>query len=81
MEELQISCVEIRRELSNYFEGDVSSEVRARIELHIEACNGCRAVFDGMKNVIRLVESQEVLELPLGFSRRLYERLRARTVC
>ena len=81
MEELQISCEEVRRELSNYIDDDVSFELRVRIDSHVQECRGCCAVFDGMKNVVRLVGEDDVIELPRGFSRRLYERVRSRTTC
>jgi Putative zinc-finger len=70
-----ISCTEVRRELSNYLENDVTAELRARIEQHVLSCTGCKAVYDGMRNVLRLVTASEIIELPKGFSLRLYRRL------
>lgn len=70
-----ISCAEVRHELSNYLENDVTTELRARIEQHVLTCTGCKAIYDGVKNVLRLVTSSEVIELPPGFSLRLYRRL------
>ena len=70
-----ISCAEVRRELSNYVENDVTPELRARIEQHVPSCSGCKAVYDGMRNVLKLVSTTEIIELPRGFSRRLYRRL------
>jgi hypothetical protein len=72
----EISCQEVRRELSNYIEEDVGPTLRAQIEAHVEACGGCRAVYDGVRNILRLVGGGEVLELPQGFSKRLLERIR-----
>ena len=73
----EITCQEVRRELSNYIEDDVSPALRAQIEAHVERCRGCRAVYDGVRNIVRLVGGGEVLELPQGFSKRLLERIRA----
>jgi predicted anti-sigma-YlaC factor YlaD len=70
-----ITCAEVRRELSNYIEDDVSLELRARIDQHVSACPGCKAVFDGVRNVLTLVSTGDVIELPRGFSARLYRRL------
>ena len=70
-----ISCQEVRRELSNYIENDVTVELRARIEQHVISCGGCQAVYDGVRNVLRLISSSEIIELPGGFSLRLYRRL------
>ena len=69
-----ITCSELRRELSNYIEDDVSLELRARIDQHVEICPDCRAIFDGVRNLITLVSTGELIELPRGFSARLYRR-------
>jgi predicted anti-sigma-YlaC factor YlaD len=72
---VEISCAEVRRELCNYIDDDVSAQLRKRIERHIAQCHGCRALFDGINNVLQLVASGEVFQLPPGFSRRLRERI------
>ncbi|HKD13528.1 MAG TPA: zf-HC2 domain-containing protein, partial [Candidatus Angelobacter sp.] len=70
-----ISCAQVRHELSNYIENDVTLELRARIEQHVQSCTGCKAIYDGVRNVLSLVSSSEIIELPRGFSLRLYRRL------
>ena len=70
-----ISCVEVRHELSNYIENDITPELRLRIEQHVISCGGCKAVYDGVRNVLRLVSASEIIELPSRFSLRLYHRL------
>lgn len=72
-----ISCGEVRRELSNYLEDDVTPELRDRIEQHVLSCPGCKAVYNGVRNVLSLVSGADVIELPSGFSMRLYRRLAA----
>lgn len=72
-----ISCQEVRRELSNYIDDEVTPELRARIEEHVRTCTGCKALYDGVRNVLTLVGSGDIIELPRGFSLRLFQRLRA----
>jgi len=72
---MKVSCSEVRLELVNYMEDDVDAELRSRIERHFRECDGCYALYDRIRKVVRLVGSTEVIELPVGFSRRLYERL------
>jgi predicted anti-sigma-YlaC factor YlaD len=72
---VEISCREVRRELSNYIDDDISPELRERVERHIAYCNGCRALFDGINNVLQLVATGEIFQLPAGFSRRLRHRI------
>ena len=72
---LEIDCYQVRRELSDYLEGDLTPELRVRIEDHLERCKHCTAVYDGMKNVVQLLSDERAIELPKGFSERLYRRL------
>lgn len=70
-----ISCGGVRREISNYIESDVTPELRFRMEAHLRFCPECKAVYDGMRNVLTLIRARDVIELPSGFSLRLYRRL------
>jgi anti-sigma factor (TIGR02949 family) len=74
---MQISCREVRRELADYMEGDIDEDMRARIEQHFRECDGCSVMYDSIRKVIRLVGASDVIELPAGFSQRLYARLSA----
>ena len=78
LEKLGISCAEVRRELSNYIENDLAIELCERIEAHVARCEGCRAVFDGVKNIVCLMGAEEMIEPPPQFSRKLYDRVRKR---
>lgn len=72
---IEIDCYQVRWELSDYLEGDLAPELRLRIEQHLHTCGHCRAVYDGLRNIVRLLGDEEVIELPEGFSQRLYKRL------
>ena len=72
---VEIDCYQVRRELSDYLEGDVSPELRLRIEDHLAGCTHCAAIYDGMRNVVQLLGSERMIEMPEGFSQRLYQRL------
>jgi len=54
--------------------------LRRQMEQHFSTCPGCTAMYDGVRNVIKLVSDGHVLELPQGFSQRLYARLAAHSV-
>ena len=70
-----VSCEEVWREISNYLEGEVDANLRAAMEEHFGGCKHCTAVLDGTRNVIRLYGDERMVEVPLGFSRRLQRRL------
>ena len=72
---VEISCEEVWREISNYLEGEISAELRARMEEHFKDCKHCTAVLDGTRNVLHLVGDATAFEVPAGFSNRLYQKL------
>ena len=73
---IEISCVEVVQEISNYVDNDVPPELRAQLETHFQSCAHCKAVLDGTQNVVKLVADGVEFELPQGFSKRLYDRVR-----
>ena len=78
MSKVEISCAEVWREISNYLEGEISAELRDRMQAHFEVCKHCTAVLDGVRNVVRLVGDGRIFDMPEGFSKRLYKKIRAR---
>jgi anti-sigma factor (TIGR02949 family) len=76
MATIEISCIEVWREISNYLDGEISAELRERMEAHFNVCAHCTAIFDGIRNVVRLVGDHQVFHMPEGFEKRLYKRIR-----
>jgi anti-sigma factor (TIGR02949 family) len=74
---VEIDCREVWKEITNYIEGDLTPEMRERVDRHLQECPHCKAVYDGSRNVVRLLGCTTVLELPTGFSQRLHRRLSA----
>ena len=72
---VEISCLEVIRELSNYIDQNVSLKMRAQITAHLSKCAHCTAVYDGTRNAITLIGDDRTFELPVGFSQRLKGRL------
>jgi Putative zinc-finger len=70
-----VSCEEVWREVSNYLDGEVEPGLHVAIEEHVRGCKQCAAVVEGTRNVIQLYGDERVLEIPLGFSQRLEQRL------
>ena len=71
----EISCQEVWREVSNYIDGDVSHEVRQRIEAHVQKCRRCFLLVDQMSSMVRLAANGTSFDLPSGFGERLRQRL------
>ena len=72
---MKLDCKHIWRELSNYLDGDIPPEVRRDIEAHVAQCRHCAALLDSTHNIIVLIADERRLELRLGFSARLRQRL------
>jgi len=66
---MQISCREVRKELAHYMEGDISVELRERIERHFLKCDGCLAIHDGLRKLILLVNTEEIISTAAGLQR------------
>ncbi len=75
---MEISCLEVWREISNYIDNDIGAELRARMEAHFLKCSHCKAILDGTRNVIKLIGDGIEYRMPEGFSERLLNRIRAR---
>jgi predicted anti-sigma-YlaC factor YlaD len=71
-----LNCEEVRRQVSNYLDNDISVEMRAALDAHLAQCRHCTAILDGTRNVLILIADDRVFPLPAGFSARLHERLR-----
>lgn len=78
MKVIEISCLEVWREISNYIDDDVSAGLRARMEAHFKVCAHCTAILDGTRNVVKLVGDGVEYHLPEGFSKRLQDKIKAK---
>ena len=74
---IQLDCEQVILQISNYIDGEVDTDLRARIEAHVRGCKHCSAILDGTNNTLRLLADGDTLELPAGFSDRLRLRLAA----
>ena len=50
----EISCQELVELVTDYLEGGMGAELRARFERHIESCSGCRAHLEQIRATIRV---------------------------
>jgi anti-sigma factor (TIGR02949 family) len=75
MATIEISCLEVWREISSYLEEEISPEMRERMEAHFKACSHCSAVLDGTRNVVALVGDGRLYQMPQGFNQRLYKKI------
>ena len=72
---IEIECLEVWRQISNYLEGEVDSSLRASMASHFKECAHCSAVLDGTRNVMKLVGDGKAFEIPAGASQKFYKKL------
>ena len=74
-----IRCIEVLGRLSDYLDGEVSKEVRARMEAHLRGCDRCERFGGQMSHVVKSlrVRLQEPAPVDEGIARRLRDRLRS----
>lgn len=72
---VEISCLEVWREISELIDGTLSPAMQARMELHLRHCNHCKAIYEGARNTVQLIGDDQVFDLPPGFGERLFQRL------
>jgi anti-sigma factor RsiW len=49
-----IACIDLVNRVTEYLDGELNESHRARIERHLEVCDGCRAALDQFQTVIHL---------------------------
>ena len=72
---IEISCLEVWREISNYIDDALDPELRARMEAHFKVCKHCSAVLDGSKNVVKLIADGAEFKMPHDLGKRIYSKL------
>jgi anti-sigma factor RsiW len=72
----QLSCQELVELVTDYLEGALSEEERARFEEHIGRCDGCGAYLEQMRQTIALAGSLSPAALTPEAERDLLEAFR-----
>jgi hypothetical protein len=70
-----VNCAQVWREISNYMDGEVDSALRLAMDEHFKTCQRCTSVLEGVRNITQIYGDERMLEVPLGFSRRLEKRI------
>jgi anti-sigma factor RsiW len=59
-----LACQELVEIITDYLEGSLSAEDRARFEAHLAACGGCTAYLDQMRQTISVVGRLREEDIP-----------------
>jgi Putative zinc-finger len=68
---VEISCIEVWRQISDYVDDDVNPEMKARLEHHFENCKHCKAILDGAQNIVALIGDEQTFAFDDAISDRI----------
>jgi anti-sigma factor RsiW len=71
-----MTCKELVEVITEYLEGTLAAEDRARFERHLAGCDGCHAYLDQMRETIRALGHLPPESLSPEVERRLLEAFR-----
>ena len=74
---MKLECKHVWEHSSGYLDQQLHPELLAALEKHLETCEVCSAILDSTRNILVLTADDRTYELPVGYSERLHERLRA----
>jgi len=63
-----ISCRHVTRQLSGYIDGQLTPELRAKIDEHLRLCDRCSIVLDTTRKLLYVAGDERVFELPFESS-------------
>ena len=72
-----VRCKTIIANLSAYFDGEATLEMRKKIERHLRGCRRCSAVYDSTRKMLVITGDERIFEIPVGFGQRLHTFLDA----
>jgi hypothetical protein len=72
---MKMECKHVWEHISEYIDKSVDAQLREEIERHLEHCEICSAILDSTRNILVLTADERTFELPVGYSKRLHERL------
>jgi anti-sigma factor (TIGR02949 family) len=71
-----VTCKEVVEIVSDYLEGALSPEDRARFEAHLETCEGCTSYVEQMRETISLTGMLTEEQVPVEQRERLRQAFR-----
>ena len=72
----KLSCQEVLDQLADYLDADAQAELVAQVDMHVGACEHCRAEVDTLKRTIMIYRCDERVVLPVHLDERLQSALR-----
>jgi predicted anti-sigma-YlaC factor YlaD len=74
---MKLECKHVWEHISEYLDKTLDAQLLVDIEKHLENCEVCSAILDSTRNILVLTADERTFELPVGYSKRLHEKLEA----
>ncbi len=74
---MKLECKHVWEHISAYLDHQLDAQMLAAVQRHLESCEVCSAILDSTRNILVLTADDRTYELPVGYSKRLHERLAA----
>ena len=73
-----MNCTELLSHLSDYFDGEISQELKTELEAHTAGCTHCEVVVDTTRQTISVYKGTELYELSPELREHLHTAIMAR---
>jgi len=72
---VEMTCMEVRSLSTDYLEGSLGLGTYVRVDAHLDHCRHCCAIYDGIRNVVAMLGSDDFFPVPRGLDERLRDVL------
>ncbi len=73
-----MNCTDFLAKLTDFFDGNIESELMAEVSEHLGHCRHCEVVVDTTRHTIDIYRGNEIYEFPDELSQRLRSAVMAR---
>jgi anti-sigma factor RsiW len=70
-----LTCKDFLRELSDYLDESLDTEIRTKLETHITECPNCWVIADTTRKTIRIYKGMDPQPIPADVESRLMQAL------
>ena len=73
-----MNCKNAIQQITGYLDGNLDEDLKRTLEVHLNGCHHCKAVFDTTRKTVDLYCDGKLFQLPATVRDRLHDALRAK---
>ena len=70
-----MNCTDLLSHLSDYFDEQLSAELRNEIQVHTDSCQHCRVVLNTTRQTIEVYKDNQIYEVSTELRERLHKAI------